>query len=47
MKTQEKFKKNQTEWNNSNIDICDFNAFFFLNNKKKEENILKNTYFCL
>lgn len=46
MKTQEKFKKNQTEWNNSNIDLCDFNAFF-LNNKKKDGNILKNTYFYL
>ena len=30
MKTQEKFKKNQIEWNKiSSIDICDLNAFSF------------------
>ena len=41
MKTQEKFKKNQTEWNNSNIDICDFNAFFSKQQKEGGKHIKK------
>ena len=41
MKTQEKFKKNQTEWNNSNIDLCDFNAFFSKQQKEGGKHIKK------